>query len=85
MNLLSYVNANDEVILLLYVIQFQTTPLHCAANNGHTDIVALLIANGADVNMKDKVSCLCNEYTHIVVVQIIMKMSYMASLNIIIM
>ena len=43
---------NDHVI----IIQDQRTPLHEAAYMGHTDSVALLAANGADVNMKDKVS-----------------------------
>ena len=43
---------NDDVI----IIQWQNTPLHFAANNGHTDSVALLAANGADVNMKEEVS-----------------------------
>ena len=43
---------NDHVI----IIQDQNTPLHFAAFRGHTDSVALLAANGADVNMKDKVS-----------------------------
>ena len=42
----------------LSYMQVQWTPLHCAANNGHTDSVALLVANGADVNSKNKVSCL---------------------------
>ena len=39
-----------------YIIQFQSTPLHCAAHNGHTDSVALLVASGADINMKNDVS-----------------------------
>ena len=43
---------NDDII----IIQTQWTPLHYAASNGHTDSVALLVDNGADVNMKDKVS-----------------------------
>ena len=43
---------NDHVI----IIQWQRTPLHVAAYAGYTDSVALLAANGANVNMKDKVS-----------------------------
>ena len=39
-----------------YIIQGQYTPLHLAAKNGHTDSVALLVASGADINMKDIVS-----------------------------
>ena len=39
-----------------YIIQGQSTPLHWAAANGHTDSVALLVASGADINMKDCVS-----------------------------
>ena len=38
------------------IIQWQETPLHFAAGRGHTDSVALLVASGANVNMKDKVS-----------------------------
>ena len=43
---------NDHVI----IIQTRNAPLHVAAFWGHTDSVALLAANGADVNMKDRVS-----------------------------
>ena len=39
-----------------FIIQTQSTPLHLAALNGHTDSVALLVASGADINMKSKVS-----------------------------
>ena len=34
----------------------KVTPLHMAARSRYTDIVALLIDNGADVNLKDEVS-----------------------------
>ena len=43
---------NDDVI----IIQGRDTPLHYAAYKGHTDSVALLAANGADVNMEEEVS-----------------------------
>ena len=39
-----------------YIIQWQSTPLHWAANYGHTDSVALLVASEADINMKNNVS-----------------------------
>ena len=32
------------------------TPLHYAAECGHTNSVALLVSRGADINMKDNVS-----------------------------
>ena len=31
------------------------TPLHYAATNNHTDVTALLVDHGANVNMKNKV------------------------------
>ena len=46
------------VYILLYLLIvsffyiFKDTPLFKAARNGHTDIVRLLIENGADVNKK---------------------------------
>jgi len=39
------------------------TPLHNAAEKGHTEIASLLISNGADISSKDRVSILvyiCN-------------------------
>ena len=38
---------------LFYIVKL--TPLFEAARNGHTDIVRLLIENGADVNMGERV------------------------------
>ena len=49
---LSYSVVNGDVT----IIQTQRTPLHYAALWGHTDTVALLTVNEADVNMKNKVS-----------------------------
>ena len=40
-------------------MQGYLTPLHYATSKGHTDSVALLLAKGADVNVKDNVSY-CN-------------------------
>ena len=34
------------------------TPLHRAAENGHTEIASLLIGNGADIHSKTNVSIL---------------------------
>ena len=39
-----------------FIIQCQNTPLHWAARNGHNDSVALLVASGADINIKNDVS-----------------------------
>lgn len=35
------------------------TPLHVASQEGHLDIVELLIRNGADIEAKDMVSVSC--------------------------
>ena len=32
---------------------FQSTPMHFAAGNGHTETVKFLAENGADLNAKD--------------------------------
>ena len=37
-------------------MQLLNTPLHDAASSGQTDSVALLVASGADINMKGQVS-----------------------------
>ena len=37
-------------------LQDQWTPLHVAAANSRSDIVKILLEEGADVNVKDKVS-----------------------------
>ena len=41
------------IVFLLYILK--DTPLCGAARNGHTDIVRLLIENGADVNKEGRV------------------------------
>ena len=37
-------------------MQYQRTPLHYAAEQGHTDCVALLVKSKVNVNTKDMVS-----------------------------
>ena len=41
------------------------TPLHCAAEKGHTEIASLLIGNGADIHSKGYVSILVYIYVTI--------------------
>ena len=41
---------------LFYSQQDRRSPLHIAAEKGHTDIVNVLIKHGANVNTLDKVS-----------------------------
>ena len=36
--------------------QDQETPLHLASQRGHTEVAALLVQGGADVNAREKVS-----------------------------
>ena len=54
------INLNHHVdpqrISYLYYIQDSWTPLHEAAQNGHTAIVQLLLNAGADKDTKDMVS-----------------------------
>ena len=37
-------------------LQVDDTPLHDAAARGHTDIVKMLLREGADINVKNEVS-----------------------------
>jgi ankyrin repeat protein len=37
---------------MCYILQYGNTALHNAANNGHLEIVTLLISNGCDMNAK---------------------------------
>ena len=39
----------------IVVIQYGWTALYIAAQNGHREVVELLLQHGADVNAKDKV------------------------------
>jgi len=43
-------------MVLLFICQDDETPLHCAAARNNIDCLQLLVANGADVNVTDKVS-----------------------------
>ena len=43
-------------VLLLLSPQDGQTPLYRASDNGHTDVVRLLLENKADPNISDKVS-----------------------------
>ena len=36
-------------------LQFEESPLHVAAEKGHTNVVDILVKHGADVNTKDRV------------------------------
>ena len=41
-------------------MQYQQTPLHCAASSGYTDSVMQLVDRGADISVKNKVSLVMN-------------------------
>ena len=40
---------------LFYSLQDGRSPLHVAAEEGHTDVVNMLITHSADIDIKDKV------------------------------
>ncbi len=47
------------VVLLLYIVYYlqnDYTPLHCASNRGCTEIVQILLSNGASIEAKNIVS-----------------------------
>ena len=45
-------------MIVIDVMQNGNTPLHLACISGHRSVVEILLAGGADVNTKDKVSTL---------------------------
>ena len=49
-------NVHDHIILIRYLSQIGYTPLHYASRNGHTDVVEMLIENGAQIDVPAKVS-----------------------------
>ena len=53
--------------------QFGYTPLHYAAEKGHTEIASLLICNGADIHTKNNVSinnlCYITLNTNLIIVK----------------
>ena len=51
-----YRHVDPHLISHLYYIQYNNTPLHYAAQNGHTAIVQLLLQAGADKDIKGYVS-----------------------------
>ena len=53
-----YITVLFHGFFLLFILK--DTPLTAAVKNGHTDIVRLLIENGADVN---KEAGVCKKYT----------------------
>ena len=42
--------------IYMCLLQSESSPLHLAAKNGHSEVVTLLITHGAKVDIKDKVS-----------------------------
>jgi hypothetical protein len=51
-----YRHVDAHVISHLYYIQNKKTPLHRAAEKGHTTVAQLLLQAGVDTDVKDKVS-----------------------------
>ena len=45
----------NELFHLCLSLQLQATPLCVAAQNGHTGVIDILLANGANVNHMDEV------------------------------
>jgi hypothetical protein len=48
-----YMAAADELLKIADASASGTTPLHLAAQEGHKDVVELLLAKGADINAED--------------------------------
>ena len=46
-------------VYLCIMMQNGCTPLHLAAQNGHTTVVDMLLKNGADINVLNTVRKLC--------------------------
>ena len=42
--------------MILHITQYNETPLHCAARIGHSDVVQILLTNGANIEVVDEVT-----------------------------
>ena len=51
-------------MLILDITQYNKTPLHYAAWNDHSDVVQMLLSNGANIETIDKVT---NKYSLILI------------------
>ena len=53
-----------SLMLILDITQYNKTPLHYAAWNDHSDVVQMLLSNGANIETIDKVT---NKYSLILI------------------
>ncbi len=53
--IIAHVNVIIKTVYIIIFMQYGSSAAHIASQNGHTETLAFLLANNADVNRTDRV------------------------------